>query len=144
MSPVKCVRVIGGGPVAVIQHSPITEGKTVVTHYKVMLVKYEDDNETPATTTTITFDTQYTLSDDLPEWVREEVDPTAVVDTVDHNEALYDEDEDDMPSDGVRPETCKHGGTDELHECPYKTELYEDESLCNCCAKCENECAMDV
>lgn len=30
------------------------------------------------------------------------------------------------------------------HACPYQSELYSDESPCNCCEKCEHECAMDI
>lgn len=32
----------------------------------------------------------------------------------------------------------------EPHTCPYKTELYGDETLCTCSPEQEHECAMDV
>ena len=42
---------------------------------------------------------------------------------------------------------CKCGkeGTDYLHTCPYAEDVDgDDESVCNCCAECENACADDI
>lgn len=41
---------------------------------------------------------------------------------------------------------CKCGktGSDD-HTCPYKADIYDDyESLRNCCASCQYECAQDI
>ena len=40
---------------------------------------------------------------------------------------------------------CKCGadGRDE-HTCPFKTEINDDGSLCNCCEGCTEECAMEI
>ena len=42
---------------------------------------------------------------------------------------------------------CKGKGeaTAELHSCPYASEIHNDDSeSCDCCEKCEHECAMDI
>ncbi len=46
----------------------------------------------------------------------------------------------------VYGQQCKCGNTsEELHPCPYKQEMCEDENtLCNCCKDCQHECCMDV
>ena len=32
-----------------------------------------------------------------------------------------------------------------LHVCPYKSEIHEDdETLCDCCEDCAQECAYDI
>jgi hypothetical protein len=44
-------------------------------------------------------------------------------------------------------EICKCGKSASMddHTCPFREELNNDsESLCNCCANCQYECAMDV
>ena len=39
----------------------------------------------------------------------------------------------------------KNDGTSELHVCPYKSEINDnEEDLCNCCEDCQHECAMDI
>lgn len=30
------------------------------------------------------------------------------------------------------------------HTCPFKTEIYNDNSLCDCCDECEKECCWDI
>lgn len=40
---------------------------------------------------------------------------------------------------------CKCGNpATEPHPCPSAVEIYDDESPCNCCEDCEDECAMDI
>ncbi len=43
-------------------------------------------------------------------------------------------------------QSCKTGeGTEELHSCPYNSDIYEDDSeCCNCCEDCVQECADDI
>jgi hypothetical protein len=38
---------------------------------------------------------------------------------------------------------CEHDAQ-EPHTRPYKTEIENDESLCDCCKACEDACAMDI
>ena len=41
--------------------------------------------------------------------------------------------------------SCYNAGSKELHKCPLKVEIYDDkDTLCGCCDRCENACAMDV
>jgi hypothetical protein len=40
---------------------------------------------------------------------------------------------------------CKTNDASDDHTCPYAEEINDDhESLCDCCADCENECCMDI
>lgn len=40
---------------------------------------------------------------------------------------------------------CKKNNGKELHSCPYKSDIDDnDKELCNCCEDCEEECAMDI
>lgn len=32
----------------------------------------------------------------------------------------------------------------EEHTCPFASEIHGDDSLCNCCPVCEQECAEDI
>lgn len=32
----------------------------------------------------------------------------------------------------------------DFHTCPYKDDIYSDQSLCNCCEDCQHQCAMDI
>jgi len=33
----------------------------------------------------------------------------------------------------------------QIHLCPYRADINDDrETLCDCCAACEHECAMDI
>jgi hypothetical protein len=32
----------------------------------------------------------------------------------------------------------------EPHTCPYRYEVHDDETLCNCCESCEYECCQDI
>lgn len=43
-------------------------------------------------------------------------------------------------------EPCRCGAVgEELHTCPYAEDIGGDsESLCNCCADCQYQCAMDI
>ena len=44
-------------------------------------------------------------------------------------------------------ENCKCGSSEseEPHTCPYAEDMNGDsESLCNCCASCQHNCAMDI
>ena len=42
-------------------------------------------------------------------------------------------------------ERCKINDAEELHPCPYNEDINDDsETLCNCCADCQHECAMDI
>lgn len=48
---------------------------------------------------------------------------------------------------GKPPEIdCKCGRAgEEMHTCPYKSEINnDDETLCNCCAECAQQCAWDI
>ena len=47
---------------------------------------------------------------------------------------------------GVSYMGCEHDADkDGEHTCPFKIEIHDDsETLCDCCAKCTYECAMDV
>ncbi len=39
---------------------------------------------------------------------------------------------------------CK-GGTEELHACPYRMDIYVDDTEdCNCCENCQQNCAEDI
>lgn len=39
---------------------------------------------------------------------------------------------------------CGEPGEDE-HTCPFAEDINDDhESLCNCCAECQYQCAMDI
>ena len=39
---------------------------------------------------------------------------------------------------------CGEPGEDE-HTCPYAEDIHGDsESLCNCCAECQYQCAQDI
>lgn len=42
-------------------------------------------------------------------------------------------------------ERCGSDGIGGLHTCPYKVEIHNDEeTLCNCCAFCQDECLGDI
>lgn len=42
-------------------------------------------------------------------------------------------------------EKCHKVQGDELHECPYQVDVFDDYSyLCNCCDECERECQDDA
>lgn len=44
-----------------------------------------------------------------------------------------------------RCDKCKKGYRQELHTCPYASEINnDDETLCDCCADCTYECQMDI
>lgn len=53
-----------------------------------------------------------------------------------------------MYKDTTEDNLCHHCQTNdatEPHPCPYKAEIGDDaETLCNCCADCEYECAQDI
>lgn len=38
---------------------------------------------------------------------------------------------------------CTNDATEE-HTCPYREEIVEDESTCQCCADCTGECALEI
>lgn len=40
-------------------------------------------------------------------------------------------------------EGCRHEST-EPHECPYRSEIDGDFSLCTCCEDCEQNCMDDI
>lgn len=46
----------------------------------------------------------------------------------------------------MKCEKCENeGGTKELHPCPYAEDIEDvHEDVCNCCADCEGECALDI
>lgn len=46
----------------------------------------------------------------------------------------------------MKCEKCESDkGTEEMHSCPYASEINDDYSeSCNCCEKCEHECCMDI
>jgi len=52
--------------------------------------------------------------------------------------------------DFEQPETelcpkCKRNEKESPHTCPYQVDVNNDrEFTCNCCNKCEHECAMDI
>jgi hypothetical protein len=47
--------------------------------------------------------------------------------------------------DLVLADGCGCGEDIEPHGCPFAEEIHGDtESLCNCCADCEYQCAMDI
>jgi hypothetical protein len=64
-----------------------------VTKYRITVVKYEDDEVTPAETVTIDLNTPYTLANDMAEWVTEEVDSTAIINRTVHDEEWTDDDD---------------------------------------------------
>ena len=37
-----------------------------------------------------------------------------------------------------------NGVAQELHVCPFASEIHDDATLCNCCEHCEHECARDI
>jgi hypothetical protein len=41
---------------------------------------------------------------------------------------------------------CKRcdGPGRELHVCPFEQEINNDETPCNCCAKCTDDCSMEI
>jgi hypothetical protein len=40
---------------------------------------------------------------------------------------------------------CGGNGTEELHPCPYNSDINGDDTpCCNCCQNCCEDCAMDV
>lgn len=41
-------------------------------------------------------------------------------------------------------ESCSHKEKEEPHECPYRSELYDDFTLCTCCEKCTDQCSDDI
>ena len=46
----------------------------------------------------------------------------------------------------ISRQDCKHDEKEdmELHTCPYLTELYQDETLCDCCRTCLDQCAVEI
>lgn len=40
--------------------------------------------------------------------------------------------------------SCKANTGKSLHECPYKSELFDDYSLCDCCEDCTQNCRDDI
>jgi len=51
-----------------------------------------------------------------------------------------------IPSGGNKCQSChKNLGTEQLHTCPYKSEIHDDDdAMCNCCDNCRHECTMDI
>lgn len=49
-------------------------------------------------------------------------------------------------TDPVNPETCKCGApAADLHACPFLSEIYDDDDTpCNCCERCTDECTREV
>lgn len=47
---------------------------------------------------------------------------------------------------GIKCQGCnKMTGTEQLHSCPYASDIGNDDSEhCNCCPDCTHECAMDI
>ena len=39
--------------------------------------------------------------------------------------------------------TCGEGGAEEQF-CPYSEEIHGEESVCDCCEYCYNQCMMDI
>ena len=42
---------------------------------------------------------------------------------------------------------CQHCGGDNpqaMHECPFGYEMNNCTDLCNCCRRCETQCALDI
>ena len=39
---------------------------------------------------------------------------------------------------------CEKNLKQEEHPCPFASEIHNDESPCECCEECENECAQDI
>lgn len=40
---------------------------------------------------------------------------------------------------------CNINSAEEPHTCPYKKDIHNDqETLCNCCESCQDECADDI
>jgi hypothetical protein len=40
-------------------------------------------------------------------------------------------------------DACKNPAN-EAHECPFRTEIDDDYTECNCCDACTEQCAMDI
>ena len=47
------------------------------------------------------------------------------------------DDETMCPECGKQPATAPH-------KCPYQDEINDDQSLCRCCADCEEQCATQI
>jgi len=41
-------------------------------------------------------------------------------------------------------ESCGKEVDGELHTCPYSEEITGDDTECNCCSDCQNECCMEI
>lgn len=41
-------------------------------------------------------------------------------------------------------ECCNINAANEDHTCPFKDEIYEDETQCNCCDSCTHECRQSI
>jgi len=39
---------------------------------------------------------------------------------------------------------CEEQPADDLHECPFKSEIDDDKTLCNCCSECTMRCADEI
>lgn len=45
---------------------------------------------------------------------------------------------------GLSCANCGKYPSKPMHPCPYKEELYCDETECNCCDLCSDNCSMDI
>ena len=41
-------------------------------------------------------------------------------------------------------QSCNKNPAKTPHTCPFKTEINDDKSICNCCNECEKECCWDI
>ena len=49
-----------------------------------------------------------------------------------------------MSEEKEEMKNCGHT-KEKPHSCPYGEDIYDDfETLCTCCADCEEQCAMDI
>jgi len=53
--------------------------------------------------------------------------------------------EEEVKSESIEMCGCGKNPASEEHTCPYASEINgDDESLCTCCADCEDECCMAI
>jgi hypothetical protein len=64
--------------------------------------------------------------------------------TIPEEEAFQAKLEKDYPYDELGKCQRCNNGAQELHTCPYKTELYNSSMACNCCLSCMHQCAQDI
>lgn len=49
-----------------------------------------------------------------------------------------------MDEDVNKCAKCHENEAKALHPCPYKTQINDDDSLCDCCEECEDDCRDNI